>query len=82
MKKSDILRLIRESDGRVVVVQERPFERNSFFLYHNYKFYPLDKYLGEPHPAGIKAGLTELGDWYHENGISPMLANNCARLWR
>ena len=54
----------------------------AFFLYHDYKFYPLDKYLGEPHPAGIKAGLTELGDWYHENGINHMLTNNCARLWR
>lgn len=82
MKKSDILRLIRESDGRAVVVQERPYERNSFLLFHDYNFHPIDKYLGEPHPAGIKAGLTELGDWYQQNGISPMLANNCARLWR
>lgn len=83
MKKSDILRVIRESEGRAVVVQERPHERYSFYLYHDYKFHSLDHYLGERGPAGVKHGdLTMLEDWYHSNGLDSLLANRCARIWR
>lgn len=83
MKKSDILRLIKESDGRAVIVQERPHEHTSYMLYHDYRLWSLDKYMGGDSVRGVPNGtLTTLEDFYVANGLDAVLSNRCARIWR